>query len=213
LALPWICSTTQAQADTTFKPTDQFAIPAYNGTISFATFGTYTSANLENDTWNFVNLSLNSSQQLENISVSAQNSNITITGYQIFDTVVSNSTLRRSALLSYTVVGQGRQTFNFDRILHGGGWSVSFNGNFVGENDGWSLSPDQTLTMTGATANVTIVYFNFSNSFGGNGNNSNQPFYQQHSVAIATGVSVAIVAVLTFAIKRKNKTKESVTIG
>ena len=150
-------------------------------------------------------MSLNSSQKLEDLSVSAQNSDITIVGYQIFDT--TNSTLRRSAFLSYTVLGQGKQTFNFDQVLQGGYWSVIFNGNFIGENDGWTISTDQTLTITGATANVTIIYFNFSNAFGGPGNDSNKPFYQQHSVSIATGLSVAIVTVLTFAIKRKNKTK------
>lgn len=210
MALPWICSAAQAQAETAFTPEDQFAIPNYNGTINFATVGTYTYASLENDTWNFVNLDLNNSQLFLNLSLSAQNSNITLTGYQMFDFTGSNSTSRRSAILLYTVVGQGKQTFNLDRILQGGQWSVNFNGNFVGENGGWTVSPDQKITITGATANVTIAYFNFINSFGGgDGNNSNQPFYQRHSVAIATGVAVAIVVVLTFAIKRKNEKKES----
>jgi hypothetical protein len=209
LALPWICSSAHAQGETIFTPVDQFSIPVYNGTINFATAGTYTFGSLENESWTFVNLDLNNSQQFLNLSVSAQDSNITITGYQMFDLTGSNSSSRRSAFLSYTVVGLGKQTFNLGRILQGGQWSVSFNGNFVGETEGWIISPDQTLTITGATANVTIGYFNFINSFGGdNGNNSDLPFYQQHSVVIAVGVTVAAVVVLSFAINRKNKTKE-----
>ena len=143
-----------------------------------------------------------------NLTVSAQNSNITITDYQTFNTADSNTTFT-GASLSYTTVGQGTQIFNFDLKQKGGTWSVLFNEAFVAENEGWTISPNQTLTITDTTSNVTIFYFDFSGAFGGFEDTSNLPFYQQHSVVIAVGVSVAAVAVLSFAINRRNRTKES----
>jgi hypothetical protein len=204
LALLWICSAAKAQS-ATFESTDQFAVPAFNGTINFAAAGTYTFAGLENDTWNFVNLDFNNSHQLLNLTVSAQNSNITIVNCQTFNPAAASNTSFVGVVLSYTVVGQGKQTFNFDLNKTGGGWSVTSNGNFVGENDGWTLSADQTLTVTAATANVTMVYLDFSSAFGNRGDTSHLPFYQQHSVAIATGVILAIAVALTLVIKEKVK--------
>jgi hypothetical protein len=202
VVLPWICYIAQAQTDTTLKPTDKFGIPEYNSSISFATSGTYERASLENGTWNFVNLRLNNSQLLEKLTlrVSAQDSNVTITSYRTF-----NTTIGGVYVLGYNVTGQGNQTFNFGLNPIGGDWGVIFNGVFMVENDGWRVSPDATLTITGATANVTILYYSFPDSFGGNGNSSNQPIYQQHSVAIITAVAVAITVILTIAIRRKNK--------
>jgi hypothetical protein len=188
-----------AQTQTAFKPTDKFSIPEYNGTINFATEGTYSLGNLENDSWSFVNLNLNNSQQLFNLTVSAQSCNVTIEQYLTF---FANTSLS-GMLLTYSVEGQGKQIFRFGLNLEGGEWSVSLNGDFVGKDEGWTVSPDETLTVIGARAasNVTIVYFNF----GDNGDTSNQPVYQQHSVAISTAVVVAVVVVLCVLIWRKNK--------
>jgi hypothetical protein len=201
VVLPWICYIAQAQTDTTLKPTDKFGIPEYNSSISFATSGNYERASLENGTWNFVNLRLNNSQLLEKLTlrVSAQDSNVTIRSYQ-----TSNTTSGWRVRLRYIVTGRGSQTFNFGLDPIGGEWDVIFNGVYKGENDGWRVSPDGTLVITAATANVTIAYYGSPDSLGDNGNSSNQPVYQQHSVAIITAVAVAITVILTIAIRRKN---------
>jgi hypothetical protein len=197
LVLPWICFVTQAQTDTTFKPTDKFDIPAYNSTISFATGGTYERASLENNMWKFVNLRWNNTGPLENLTVSAQDSNVKITTYQRFNAGTVAARLR------YTVVGHGTQTFNFGFTMKEGGWTVSLNGRLMGENDGYNVSPDQTITVTGATVNASISYFNL-NAFGGTAESSNLPFYLKHRVAIATGIVVAVAVVLTVVIRRRN---------
>jgi hypothetical protein len=197
LVIPWICFVTQAQTDTTFKPTDKFDIPAYNSTISFATGGTYEQASLENNAWKFVNLRLNNTRLMTNLTVSVQDSNVKITTYQRFNASTTAARLR------YTVVGHGTQTFNFGFTLRQGGWSVSFNGRLTGENEGYSVSPDQTITVTGATVNASISYLNL-NAFGGTTEDSNLPFYLNHRVAIATGIIVAVAVALTVMIRRRN---------
>jgi hypothetical protein len=196
LILPLLFSFAQAQTEITFFPTETFGIPTYNGTISFATGGTYTQANLENDAWNFENLRLNNSGLTKNLIVSAQNSNVTILSYREFNVTAVGVMLR------YDVVGYGRQTFNLGLNAKEGDWSVILNGKFVSINDGWFMSPDQTITVTGATSNVIILYYNFSASIGGDRNSS---FYQQHSVAIITAVAVATTVVLAVIIRIKTK--------
>jgi hypothetical protein len=201
LVLVWVCSVAQAQADTTFSPTGEFGIPAYNGTISFATGGSYTRASLENGTWNFVNLSLNDSGTLESFKVSAQDSNVTVTSYRAVNVTGGGERL------SYTVVGRGKQTFNLGLSATGGEWDVVFNNVFIAKNDGWSISPDATLTITGATSNVTILYLVFPNELGGNGNSPNQSIYQQHSVFIITAAAVLVAVASAVIIKRRNQSK------
>jgi hypothetical protein len=185
LVFPGVGFVAKAQSDPSFASTDRFAIPALDGTIGFSTGGTYASASLDNNAWKFVNLDLNNSGQPENLTVSAQDSNVVITVYQIFNATVS-------ARLRYTVVGHGVQIFNLGYALKGGDWFVSIDGKFKANNEGYSVSPDQTITVTAATVNASITYFNF----GGTPDNANLPFYEQHSVAIVTGVAVAVSLVL-----------------
>jgi hypothetical protein len=189
----------QAQSDITFTPKNTFVIPTSNGTISFAFNGTYAKASLVNDVWTFVNLHLAYSQLLEKLEVSAKNSKITIISYNSFDTRFRGF---RGALLNYKVEGQGKQTFNMGIPLTEGEWSVLLENEFKGEGDGWSVSPDATLTITGAKSNVTIWYFGFPESF--NAEDANNPFYIEHSVAIATAVALAVTATFAFAIRKKN---------
>lgn len=198
LVLCGTCNIAVAQGNTTFTPEDSFDIPGFNGSIAFAVNGTYAEASLVNGTWHFVNLQLAYSHVLEQLEVSAQNSHITIISYWQFN-ATSGTTL-----LSYRVEGQGTQTFNLGLDLEKGEFSVVFDEIFMGEGDGWTLSPDGTLTITGATSNVTIWYFGFPDSFRVNGD-PNQPFYQQHSVAITIAIALVITVTLTLAIKRRNK--------
>ena len=201
VVLIWGCSIVQAQTDTTFNPTGEFGIPAYNSTISFATGGSYARASLENGTWDFVNLRLNNSGTLESFRVSAQDCKVTITSYRTINVTGGGE------LLSYTVVGRGKQNFNLGLSARGGEWDVIFNGVFIAENDGWRISPDATLTITGATSNVTILYLVFPNELGGNGNIPNQSIYQLHSVVIVTAVAVLVIAISAVIIRRRNQSK------
>jgi hypothetical protein len=202
LFLPHACLSAQAQSDFAFTPEVTFAIPDSNGTISYAVNGTYSNASLVNDLWTFVNLHLNNFPPLEKLEVSAQNSNITITAYSTFDTRFRGF---RGALLSYKVEGAGKQTFNMGVPLTEGEWSVLLEDEFKGQGDGWSVSPDATLTITGAKSNVTIWYFGFPESFNVN-EDTNEPFYMKHSAAIATAATLAITVTFAFAVKRKNQT-------
>lgn len=192
------CHLVFAQTSTSFTSSDKFSIPSYSGSINFALNGTYANATLENDVWTFTNLWINNSEMVENLAVSAQNSNVTIVWAQILNTTL------RASFLNYRVEGQGTQTFNFDLNIEGGEWSVLFNDDFVAEGEGWTLSPDNTLTVTGATGNVTLMYLFLE----GRGRNSaDLPFYEQHSVAIATAAAVTIMVSLTVGIwakRRKN---------
>jgi hypothetical protein len=190
------CPFALAQTDTRFTPADKFNIPAYDGNISFAVNGSYADATLENDVWTFTNLWFNNSEMVENLAVSARNSNVTIVWAQVLNTTL------RGAFLSYMVEGQGTQTFNFDLKIEGGEWSVLFNEDFIAEGEGWTLSLDHTLTVTGANGNVTLMYILLEAR---RGNNANLPFYEQHSVAIATGATVAVMVALTVGVKAKRR--------
>ena len=197
----------KAQSDISFTPKNTFVIPASNGTIRFAFNGTYEKANLVNNVWTFINLHLDYSQLLEKFEVSASNSKITIISYTSFDTRFRGF---RGALLSYKVEGQGKQTFNMGVPLTDGEWSVLLENEFKGEGDGWSVSPDATLTITGAKSNVTIWYFGFPESF--NAEDASKPFYIEHSVAITTAVALTVTATFAFAIRKKNP-KDSAKLG
>lgn len=198
LSLSYVGHVTQAQNDVSFTPIEKFNIPASNSTITFAFNGTYTKATLANDTWTFVNLHLNYSQPLEKLEVAAQDSNVTIVSYFTFNTTF------RGALFSYRVEGQGKQTFNIGLPLAKGEWSVLLEGDFMGEGDGWHVSPDHTLTITGAKSNATIWYFGFPVGFDVD-DDSNNPFFLQHSVAVATIVALVATSSFAFIIRRKNQ--------
>ncbi len=139
-------------------------------------------------------------------NASAQNSNVTITSCQEFSGSLTGVRLR------YTVVGSGAQTFNLGIKGKSSEWDVTFNGAYISENNGWDIASDGTLTVTGvtgATTNVSIARYTFSNDFGGSGDVSDQTFIQQHSVAITTGIVVAVAIVLVVVIKVKTKTNET----
>ena len=194
MALSHASTSVKAQDAVSFTSSDDFAIPVSNGVINFAFSGTYTEANLVNDTWTFTNLQINYSQPLTKLEVSAQNSNVTIISYRAFNTRLN--TTFSGALLSYKVEGQGKQIFNIGLPLAKGEWSLLLGDDFVGEGEGWNVSPDQTLTITGARSDVTIWYFGFPESL--SDDDSNTSFYLQHSVAIT--IAIALVATSGFAL-------------
>ena len=192
---PLTCFCVQAQSEITFFPTDKFDIPDYNGSVSFASGGTYEFADLKNGVWSFVNLQLNNSFRLETFNVSAIDSELTVLSIQVFDDDLG-------AFLSYTVVGAGEQTFNFGVDAVGGEWSVTFDDVFIAETSGWRFLPDNTLSITGATSNVTLLYFVFPD-FGGD--DSDKSFIEQHLVFITTGAIVVVIVAAAVLIKRTNQ--------
>ncbi len=193
----------QTQTETVFETNDAFSIPQYNGVISFAGGGTYEQATLQNDSWTFVNLYLNSMLTPEklNLTASAQNSNIAITLYRTYNTTFGGVNLR------YIVEGAGTQTFNFGEVPKLGEWSVVINGVYIGVNDGWTISPNSTVTLTAAKGNVSIAYYTLPDSFG-NPRPSSQSFFEQHSVIITTAAILSATIVVAVAIWGINRKKQ-----
>ena len=194
LMFPFVCMDAQAQTATTFTPSDRFSIPAINGTISFALNGSCSSATLVNDSWIFSNLSLNNSEPLGNLTVSATNSNITIFSFRAVNFFV------RSAQVRYNAQGVGTQTVNLGLNLtqtQPNEWSISIpsvpgiRSGFLAEGSNWNLLPDNSVVVYGLTGNISVTHFGILLS-----NNSNLPFYQQHSVIIITAIVLSIVVVI-----------------
>ena len=193
---------TQAQSNTTFSAKDQFLIPNSNGSINFATNGSYSSATFDGVSWAFKNLNINGSFPLQNFLVSAQNSNVTI--FSFFSSNNATTTLR----LRYSVEGNGKQIFNFGLPSHVNGvdWTIVKTVNrkniFLTPGTDYTISSNGTIVVNAATGNFSIAHYNFYNN---NLLHSNLPFYEQHSVAIATLSVVAIVIVLFTVITVRNR--------
>ncbi len=199
----------QAESLTTFSPADKFEIAELNGNISFAVNGSYSEATLRNGTWNFKDLTLNNQSVADfglyglhsvgDLKFSAQGSNVTILAFLTFNYEFPVS------LLSYTVEGEGKQIVNLGLNLSSPSdvseWSVIVPGNvFLAEGQGWTLLPDDTLIITGATSNVTVAHFDFPNL-----TTSGLPFYIQHSVTLTTAALLAITATLAIIIKVRSR--------
>ena len=198
----WICPSSQAQNNTSFAPTNHFLIPSNNGAVSFAQNGSYSKATLENDGWVFEDLRMNGSFPIQNFSVSAQNSNVTIFSY--FSSNNATTTLR----LRYAVVGEGKQIFNFGLKGHVNGvdWTViktvDRKNIFLTPGTDYTISSNGRIVVNGGTGNFSIAHYNFYNN---NLLHSNLPFYEQHSVAIATSAALASIAVLVVVISVRNR--------
>ena len=149
---------------------------------------------------------INGSEPLQNLEISTENSNVTVFSYH------TNIFGFPSDWLSYFVHGQGQQIINIGVGLHGGSnvdWVVLSNGSFI--SNGWSVSRNGTVTLTGLTGNMSLIYFGFTNQLA----NSNLPFYEQHSVAIAVavafGVTVAAAVAVNVAVKRRLGAGETIS--
>jgi hypothetical protein len=192
------CPISQAQTRQTFTPSDKFNIPELHGSVSFALNGSYLEAKLENNTWVFTDLRFNISIPLGNLKISTENSNVIVQSYRAFNFSF------RSARLLYTVEGVGKQTVNFDfnssTPSSVSEWSVNLDGrSYIGEGKGWNLLRDNTVVVTGATKNATVVRYTFVDSF----NDSNLPLYQRHSITITTGAAIALTVAIAIIIKVK----------
>jgi hypothetical protein len=185
-----------AQTSVTFASVDVFSVPELNGVIRFSVNGSCSDAQLENNTWIFKDLRLNNSQPLGTLTISAQNSNVTVYSFRAQN--LSGS----SAILRYGVAGQGKQVVNLglnvSRSTNSGEWSVVKNGGFLAEGREWELLPDNTVVVTGVVGNVSITHYNYNIP-----NTGNLPFYEQHSIAITVAVLIAITVTVALAIRVK----------
>ncbi len=204
LVLPWGCLAAQAQTVTPFTKADTFSIPQGTtvNTISFNVSGTYEHAALENGAWTFEGLTFtNLTQQGKlGLTVSAQNSNVTITSYRVTNATENGM---GSVRINYLVVGDGTQTFNLGVSPNSGYWSVTIQRIYLSQYDGWDISPDGTVTVTGAKSGavVTIMCYTYPTSFVDELNGS---VYAQHSVLLATGAGVFVVLAVCLVIWRTN---------
>ncbi len=202
----YTCLNLQAQTNATFSSTDKFSIPSYNGTISFAVNGSYSTASLQGNVWTFTDFHLNGSLSIATLKISTENSNLTILSYRTRNGTVQipNETLR------YSIVGEGKVTINLgisNPGQYGGSdWYVSKAGRnstiFLSLGHDYSLGKDGTLTVYDVTGNVSVTH-DFLNGY--LGNNTNLPFYLQHSVIIAMTLILVITVSVVVVIKLKNK--------
>jgi hypothetical protein len=193
----------QAQNSVSFSPSDSFSISQLNGSVRFAVNGSYSSAQLENDSWVFHDLMLNNSQRLGNLRVSVKDSNITI-----FSFYASNAISATRQSVRYYAEGAGEQVFDLgvNGTTHPSEWWVTIyvQGTvFLAEGREWHLLPDNTVVVDGQTGNVTVAHyiFNLAPDY------SNVPFLERHSLIIVTGavvaVTIVVAAVVTVKVRRK----------
>jgi hypothetical protein len=206
LLLVPFCPISKAQTTTSFSPNDRFNLPDRNGSIHFALNGTYSKATYENSTWNFKDLALNGTQLVGDLKISAENSNITI----YFFRATNNSLL--SAQIRFYAEGSGKQTVNFGNIFRKtdvSEWSVLNYGNssastvFHAPGKAWQLLPDNTVSVTGLTGNVSVVHYRFNASV-----DSNLPFIEQHSLLIIVATILASVVLAGLVVKFKAGAKK-----
>jgi hypothetical protein len=141
-----------------FPAAETFPIPDLNSTICFAYDGTsWGEPSLTDNTWIFQNLIVNETQTsgvMWSLGVSAQNCNVTVTGYNPGGLTGFTHV---ATWLNYTVSGVGSQTMNlnYGTINELQGVVVCVDGQNRTEGNGWTQN-DGWITVTKATANVSI---------------------------------------------------------
>lgn len=156
---------------TSFPIWTSFQLPATNGSVIFASKGTYLGdPRQENNTWYFQNLSLNDSEPrgipLWNLAIASQNCNVTVKGY---DPAGLTGLTNVAAWLNYSVTGPegASQKVNLNYgSLNGVGpykemnYTIIIDGENRTEGDGWVLLNDGWINITGAgaTSNVNIYF-------------------------------------------------------
>ena len=201
------------QSKIDFTATDKFEIPLSNSSVSFGANGNYEKALLENNAWRFVNLRFDSSQSVEKLDVivSAKDCEVIIFSCLIYNGTFAGESAR-SARVRYNVVGNGEQVFDLGLDPKFGDWGVFFDGDFKGETDGWMLSADGTVIITGAAGNVTLSYYGFPASFqdslGRDG-----PIVSLHSVFFITSFVLVVIVVLATVVRLRKKSSNNLLIS
>jgi hypothetical protein len=189
----------QSEANTVFTSTDTFIAPGSNSTIRFAVNGSCKDITLVNGVWTFTNLRLtNSLATLNNFSISAKNSEVTIFS------VRANNFTGRTNFVRFSVVGNGTQTISLNpdsvKPTHWSEWAVTVPRSgtvWLSEGQNWKLQPDSSVVVWGLTGNVSITHYVFPGSYLEN----NLPFYMQHSITIITATGLTAVAAVAIVIQ------------
>lgn len=195
LVFPFLGTSLQAQTQSrqTISTQDKFDVPDFNGSIHFATNGSYQSAIYSKGMWIFRNLTLGTSSRTANISLSVTNCDMTVVSFSTFNLPTGRVSLR------YIVSGVGTQTVRFldlQQQTKSFEWAVTVpsatNGTaWTSEGQNWELQANNTILVYGLVGNVSITRY----LFGGSSIDANLPFPLQHSIAIVTvGVLIAVVA-------------------
>ncbi len=195
-----VCLMGQAQTVTGFTRADKFAIPDNNGSISFSRNGTYQAATLTNGAWVFQSLQAFYVRSV-NVTISVNNCNMTISSIGTTGGVTS-----QRVTISYNVVGNGIQSFNFGSNLKGANWFVSLNRNTLVQNQGWSSKSDGTIIVTGTKSgdNITATYF-FPTT---DPSIQNQSFFQNHALIIGTSTAAVIACYFALIVRQINIHKQ-----
>jgi hypothetical protein len=204
LVLLMLCPIVFAQTNHAFTPQDRFSFPD-GSSMSFSADGYYDSATFIDDKWTFVNLVANASASYSalNVTVSGSGADFTVLYSRRFNTTLNGVILR------YTVNGSsGEQVFDFGFKSKDGSWTVSFNQNLVAQADGWMVSDVSKITVTGATSNVTLMYFSYTDLFQ---DDSNKPFIERHSVVIGSSVALSVTVFVALTIKLRTRTPKKET--
>ncbi len=191
-------ATAEAETEITFTPNDRFPVTSFNGSIRFATNGSYTTATLTNGKWAFTNLRLNDSQTPSTLIIGVKDSNITILSLRTFNFS------GRSTFLQYVAQGLGSQSVKLDlnssRQTSPYEWSVIVPGAsgavWLAEGQNWNLESDNTVVINDLVGYVSVSHFNIFTQSDGN-----------HSILIITAVAFAIVVALALVVRTKVKAK------
>jgi len=187
---------------------DLFEIPLNNSSVSFANNGSYSSAVLENKTWKFHNLKLNTDLGLQqlNLTVSATDCDVIIDSFIVYNRTFGGDYITR-ALLRYSIQGTGTQTFNIGLDPNMGRFDAVIDGEFVGRNHGWTLSSDGTFYITKPGESVSLLFYGYPESYVDNSN-----FLEKHYLVIITTTlmlfTIFFGTVIALRKRRKSKLKE-----
>ncbi len=145
------------------SPSDTFTIPTFNSQIRFATNLTYTSANLENNTWFFTGLYGSGKAGYpihDNLHISAENCTVVVFYIQSWPQPESHYSSTDMQWIKYDVVGKGTQTLDgndlFPNSVNYTQWTVKINGQTKPMGDDWSYSPSKQLIITTSGQQSTV---------------------------------------------------------
>jgi hypothetical protein len=191
----------KAYSDFSFTSEDVFRIQSKNSSIRFANNGTYESANLENGVWVFKNLYISNSRAAEklNLTISATDCDLTIFPFLSTPYSYGIATLKW-IILPYSLSGEGTQVFNLGLEPDNSQLDVILDGEYAGRNHGWTRSDDGTLTITGATSNVTLWYIRYPEKAEGS-----QDFLSEHYVLIGSAIFFAFIVIVAVSFKYRNR--------
>ncbi len=189
-----------AQSEVSFTSDDIFEIPSLNGSIRFATNGTYKSANLEEGAWTFQSLYIPDSRGVEklNLTISATDCDLTVYPY-ISAPYSYGVAVLRWVILPYTVSGQGTQVINLGFDPDNSQLDVILDGNFAARNQGWIKADDGTLTIIGSYSNVTLWYIEHPEP------SEDDSFLSEHYVVIGSTGFLAVIVVLAVAVNYRKR--------